>query len=92
MLAGQLVVSLLVAEAMCASNNDVFKAKLLSSTLFMTGVSTIAMSVIGIRWVSIISYVPSSLYILHNSGIFARVLFSRNFAYAKFRENKILAK
>ena len=49
MLAGQLVVSLLVAEAMCASNNDVFKAKLLSSTLFMTGVSTIAMSVIGIR-------------------------------------------
>ena len=24
--------------------------------------------------------------------IFARVLFSRNFAYAKFRENKILAK
>ena len=26
-----------------------------------------------------------------NSGIFARVLFSRNFAYAKFRENKILA-
>ena len=27
-----------------------------------------------------------------NSEIFARVLFSRNFAYAKFRENKILAK
>ena len=27
-----------------------------------------------------------------NSDIFARVLFSRNFAYAKFRENKILAK
>ena len=25
-----------------------------------------------------------------NSEIFARVLFSRNFAYAKFRENKIL--
>ena len=27
-----------------------------------------------------------------DSEIFARVLFSRNFAYAKFRENKILAK
>ena len=27
-----------------------------------------------------------------NSEIFARVLFTRNFAYAKFRENKILAK
>ena len=26
-----------------------------------------------------------------NSEIFARVLFSRNFAYAKFRENKTLA-
>ena len=25
-----------------------------------------------------------------NSNIFARGLFSRNFAYAKFRENKIL--
>ena len=27
-----------------------------------------------------------------NSEIFARVLFSRNFAYAEFRENKTLAK
>ena len=27
-----------------------------------------------------------------NSEIFARDLFSRNFAYAKFRENKILVK
>ena len=27
-----------------------------------------------------------------NSNIFARTLFSRNFAYAKFRENKTLAK
>ena len=27
-----------------------------------------------------------------NSEIFARTLFSRNFAYAKFRENKTLAK
>ena len=48
-LAAQLVVSVLVAEAVCASNNDVFKARLLSSTLFMTGITTIAMSLIGIR-------------------------------------------
>ena len=27
-----------------------------------------------------------------SSEVFARVLFLRNFAYAKFRENKILAK
>ena len=27
-----------------------------------------------------------------NSEIFARILFSRNFAYAKFRENKTLVK
>ena len=27
-----------------------------------------------------------------NPEIYARVLFSRNFAYAKFRENKIFAK
>ena len=27
-----------------------------------------------------------------DSEIYARVIFSRNFAYAKFRENKILAK
>ena len=33
---------------------------------------------------------PTDLNITVNSEIFARVLFSRNFAYAKFRENKIL--
>ena len=31
------------------------------------------------------------LYII-NSEIFSRVLFSRNFAYGKFRENEILVK
>ena len=37
-------------------------------------------------------YSLHSLYSLHtvNSEIFAMVLFSRNFAYAKFRGNKIL--
>ena len=33
---------------------------------------------------------PQSLTV--NPEIFARILFSRNFAYAKFRENKTLAK
>ena len=35
------------------------------------------------------SFLPSTTV---NSEFFARVLFSRNFAYSKFRENKILAK
>ncbi|XP_053374641.1 solute carrier family 23 member 1-like isoform X1 [Mercenaria mercenaria] len=48
-LSGQLIVSLLVAEAVCASDNNVFKAKLLSSTLFMSGITTVAMNLFGIR-------------------------------------------
>jgi len=48
-LSKQLVVSLLVAEAVCASDNDVFKARLLSSTLFMSGFTTIAMNILGTR-------------------------------------------
>ena len=48
-LSGQLIVSLLVAEAVCASDNNIFKARLLSSTLFMTGITTVAMNLFGIR-------------------------------------------
>ncbi|XP_045169652.2 solute carrier family 23 member 1-like [Mercenaria mercenaria] len=48
-LSGQLIVSLLVAEAVCASNNEIFKARLLSSTLFMSGVTTVVMNLFGIR-------------------------------------------
>ncbi|KAL4221143.1 hypothetical protein ACF0H5_019402 [Mactra antiquata] len=48
-LSGSLVVSLLVAEAVCAENDQHFKAKLLSSTLFMNGITTIAMNLFGIR-------------------------------------------
>jgi len=48
-LSGQLVVSLLVAEAVCASNNDIIKARLMSSTLFMSGVTTVCMNLFGIR-------------------------------------------
>ncbi|XP_052282148.1 solute carrier family 23 member 1-like isoform X2 [Dreissena polymorpha] len=48
-LSNQLIVSLLVSEAVCASHNDVFKAKLLSSTLFMSGVTTVCQNLFGIR-------------------------------------------
>jgi len=48
-LSGSLVVALLVAEAVCASNNDAIKTKLLSSTLFMNGVTTLLQVILGIR-------------------------------------------
>lgn len=48
-IAHQLVVSLLVAEVVCASNDSEFKARLLSSTLFMTGLTTVLMVTIGSR-------------------------------------------
>ncbi|KAL5005693.1 hypothetical protein ScPMuIL_016851 [Solemya velum] len=48
-LANQLAMSLLVADIVCASRQDLFKTKLLSSTLFMNGVTTISMSIIGSR-------------------------------------------
>ncbi|XP_053407237.1 solute carrier family 23 member 1-like isoform X1 [Mercenaria mercenaria] len=48
-IAHQLVVSLLVAEVVCASNDSEFKARLLSSTLFMTGFTTLLMVTIGVR-------------------------------------------
>ncbi|XP_060063606.1 solute carrier family 23 member 2-like [Ylistrum balloti] len=48
-LSGSLAVSLLVAEVVCAEDNDEFKAKLLSSTLFMNGVTTFFMVTLGIR-------------------------------------------
>ena len=41
---------------------------------------------------SVVLSVLSSFAITVNSEIFARVLLSRNFAHAKFRVNKILAK
>ncbi|KAJ8320132.1 hypothetical protein KUTeg_001719 [Tegillarca granosa] len=44
-----LVVSLLVAEVVCAKENDEFKAKLLSSTMFMSGLTTLLQVTVGIR-------------------------------------------
>ena len=57
-LSGSLIVSILVAETVCASNNDVFKAKLLSSTLFMNGITTLAMCLFGIRFVYVSVKIP----------------------------------
>ncbi|XP_052796345.1 solute carrier family 23 member 1-like isoform X2 [Mya arenaria] len=48
-LASQLIVSLLVADVVCASQREDIKARLLSSTLLMSGVTTLLMNLIGIR-------------------------------------------
>ncbi|KAK3610442.1 hypothetical protein CHS0354_016619 [Potamilus streckersoni] len=48
-IAHQLAISLLVAEVVCASHDDEFKARLLSSTLFMTGLTTLLMVTVGAR-------------------------------------------
>ncbi|KAL4222895.1 hypothetical protein ACF0H5_018935 [Mactra antiquata] len=48
-LSSQLVVSLLVAQAVCAYDDDIMKARLLSTTLFMSGLTTVAMNLFGAR-------------------------------------------
>lgn len=48
-LSGNLSVTLLVAETVCAENDEEFKAKLLGSTLFMSGVTTLLMTFVGMR-------------------------------------------
>ncbi|OWF42908.1 solute carrier family 23 member 1-like isoform X2 [Mizuhopecten yessoensis] len=48
-LSTSLAVSLLVAQVVCAEDNEDFKAKLLSSTLFMNGITTLLMVTLGIR-------------------------------------------
>lgn len=48
-IAHQLVISTLVAEVVCASHDSEFRARLLSSTLFMTGLTTLLMVTIGSR-------------------------------------------
>ncbi|CAG5133904.1 unnamed protein product [Candidula unifasciata] len=41
--------AVIVAEVVCASNDDAIKAKLLSATLLMTGLATFLMPTIGVR-------------------------------------------
>ena len=46
---GSLIVPLLVSKAVCADNNDARLQKLLSTTLFMNGLTTLMQTVLGIR-------------------------------------------
>ncbi|XP_045190220.2 solute carrier family 23 member 1-like isoform X2 [Mercenaria mercenaria] len=48
-LSGNLSVSLLVAETVCAENDEEFKAKLLGTTLFVSGITTLLMTFVGMR-------------------------------------------
>ncbi|XP_056005753.1 uncharacterized protein LOC125657493 isoform X2 [Ostrea edulis] len=48
-LSTSLAVSLLVAEYACAEHDEDFKSRLLSSTLFMNGITTLLMITIGVR-------------------------------------------
>ncbi|XP_021369666.1 solute carrier family 23 member 1-like isoform X2 [Mizuhopecten yessoensis] len=48
-LANQLALSLMVAQAVCGDNSAWFKTQLLSSTLFMDGITTILMVLFGVR-------------------------------------------
>lgn len=48
-LANQLALSIMVAEAVCGDHNGMFKTKLLSTTLFMDGITTLMMILFGVR-------------------------------------------
>ncbi|KAK3095932.1 hypothetical protein FSP39_021026 [Pinctada imbricata] len=47
-ISSSLAISLMVAEVTCAMDDEALKARLLSSTLFMNGVTTIIMNLVGI--------------------------------------------
>ena len=49
-IAHQLVVSLLVAQVVCAADDSEIRTRLLSSTLFMTGFTTLLMVTLGSRY------------------------------------------
>ena len=48
-LSGNLPVSLLLAQVVCADTDEEIKAKLLGTTLFMSGVTTLMMTFVGSR-------------------------------------------
>ncbi|VDI33047.1 solute carrier family 23 (nucleobase transporter), member 1/2, partial [Mytilus galloprovincialis] len=48
-LANQLALSIMVAEAVCGETNGMFKTRLLSTTLFMDGITTLMMILFGVR-------------------------------------------
>ena len=69
-LATQLIISLLVADAVCASNNDEFKVRLFSSTLLMNGVTTLAMVFLGVRYLRFMAKCRYAVISLEYSIIF----------------------
>ena len=48
-LSRSLSTSLLVADVVCAKSDENFKAKLLSTTMFVSGVTTFLQNTIGVR-------------------------------------------
>ena len=48
-LSRSLSTSLLVADVVCAKADESFKARLLSTTMFMSGITTFLQSTIGVR-------------------------------------------
>ena len=48
-LSGNLAVSLLVADVICAETDEQIKAKILGTTLFMSGITTLMMTFVGTR-------------------------------------------
>ncbi|KAL5004152.1 hypothetical protein ScPMuIL_017608 [Solemya velum] len=48
-LANQLALSLMVADAVCGADNNLFRTKLLSSTMFMDGITSLCMVLFGVR-------------------------------------------
>ena len=48
---------------------------------------------VAVSWLLVVAPILCDGFVIYcKFGNFAKVLFSRNFAYAKFRENKIVAK
>ena len=48
-LSRSLSTSLLVADILCARENEEFKARLLSTTMFLSGICTLLQNTIGVR-------------------------------------------
>lgn len=68
-LSTSLAVSLLVADYACAEHDEDFKSRLLSSTLFMNGITTLLMVTIGVRLLPMTQY-SSFQQILHIESAF----------------------
>ena len=54
--------SLLVADILCARENEQFKARLLSTTMFLSGMCTVLQNTIGVRFVQTCFYIYIYIY------------------------------